>query len=117
MEKNIKTKKKRFISFKRTFKNYGLFTERTKFPEDEKTIIVLLKFNFCKFANFFADSKSKAQELSNDVSLVIFGHQTWDLEGGVNPPPSVSWFSSTLAGIGLSLNEYVMEFLKKNIFV
>ena len=31
---------------------------------------------------FFADSKSRAQELSNDVSFVIFGHQTWDLEGG-----------------------------------
>ena len=33
---------------------------------------------FCKFA----DSKSRAQELSNDVSFVIFRHQTWDLEGG-----------------------------------
>ena len=46
------------------------------------------KFNFCKFANFFADSKSRAQELSNDVSFVIFGHQTWDLEGGgqIDPP-------------------------------
>ena len=32
------------------------------------------KFNFCKFANFYADSKSRAQELSNDVSFVIFGH-------------------------------------------
>ena len=42
------------------------------------------KFNFCKFANFFADSKSRAQELSNDVSFVIFGHKTWDLEGGSN---------------------------------
>ncbi len=42
------------------------------------------KFNFSKFANFFADSKSRAQELSNDVSFVIFGHKTWDLEGGVN---------------------------------
>ena len=53
------------------------------------------KFNFCKFAIFFADSKSRAHELSNDVSFVIFGHQTWDLEegGGV---------SSTPAGIGLS---------------
>ena len=40
------------------------------------------KINFCKFANFFADSKSRVQELSNDVSFVIFGHQTWDLEGG-----------------------------------
>ena len=40
------------------------------------------KFNFCKFANFLADSKSRAQELSNDVSFVIFGHQTWDLGGG-----------------------------------
>ena len=39
-------------------------------------------FNFGKFANFFADSKSRAQELSNDVSIVIFRHQTWDLEGG-----------------------------------
>ena len=59
------------------------------------------------FANlqiFFADSKSRAQELSNDVSFVIFGHKTWDLEGGSNcPPPSISWFS-TPAGIGLSLN-------------
>jgi len=64
------------------------------------------KFNFCKFANFFADYKSRAQELSNDVSFVIFGHQTWDLEGGgvkLTPPPSISWFSSTPAGIGLKL--------------
>ena len=52
------------------------------------------KFNFRKFAKFFADSKSRAQELSNDVSFVIIGHQTWDLEGGV------SWFSSTPAEIG-----------------
>ena len=52
------------------------------------------KFNFCKFANFFADSKSRAQELSNDVSFVIFGHQTWDLEGGVKltPPPAYPGF-------------------------
>ena len=53
----------------------------------------------------FADSKSRAQELSNDVSFVIFvifRHKTLDLEGGVKlPPPSISWFSSTPAGIGL----------------
>ena len=44
--------------------------------------------NFCKFANFLADSKSRAQELSNDVSFVIFEHQTLDLEGGgqIDPP-------------------------------
>jgi len=54
---------------------------------------------FVKFAIFFADSKSGAQELSNDVSFVIFGHQTWDLEGG----PSISWFSSTTAEIGLKV--------------
>ena len=31
-----------------------------------------------------------------------FGHKTWDLEGvGQIDPPSVSWFSSTPAGIGL----------------
>ena len=28
---------------------------------------------------FFSDSKSWAPELSNDVSFVIFGHQTWDI--------------------------------------
>ena len=28
------------------------------------------------FANFFADSKSRAKELYNDVSFVIFGHET-----------------------------------------
>ena len=37
-----------------------------------------------QFANFFADSKNRAQGLSIDVSFVIFGHQTWDLEGGSN---------------------------------
>ena len=34
------------------------------------------------FANlqiFFAESKCRAQELSNDVSFVIFGHQTWHI--------------------------------------
>ena len=40
------------------------------------------------------DSKIRAQEIFDDVSFVIFGHQTWDLEG-------ISWFSSTPAGIGL----------------
>ena len=53
------------------------------------------KFNFCKFGIFFADSKSRAQELSNDVSFVIFGHQTWDLEGGggkLTPPLAYSGF-------------------------
>ena len=40
-------------------------------------------FANCQF--FFADSKSRAQELSNYVSFVIFGHQTWDLEGGGGP--------------------------------
>ena len=60
---------------------------------------------FLQICNFFlADSKSRAQELSNDVSFVIFGHQTWDLEvgGQIDPPPSVYWFSSTPAGIGLN---------------
>ena len=42
------------------------------------------KLNFCKFANFLGDSKSRAQELSNDVSFVIFGHKTRDLEEGSN---------------------------------
>ena len=53
------------------------------------------KFNFCKFAKNFADSKSRAQELSNDVSFVIFGYKTWDLEGGgqIDPlPPAYPGF-------------------------
>ena len=52
------------------------------------------KFNFCKLGHFFADSKSRAQELLNDVSFVIFGHQTWDLEGGgkIDPPPTYPGF-------------------------
>jgi len=44
---------------------------------------------------FLAYSKSKAQELSNDVSFFIFGHQPWDLErgGGVNlTPPAYPGF-------------------------
>ena len=44
------------------------------------------KFNFCKFANFFADSKSRAQELSNNVLFVIFEHKTWDLYPGFQVP-------------------------------
>ena len=49
------------------------------------------------FANlqfFFADSKSRALEFSNDVSFVIFGHKTWDLEGGgyIDPPPAYPGF-------------------------
>ena len=43
-----------------------------------------------------ADFKNRVQELSSDASFVIFEHQTWDLEGGVN----VYWF---LLGIGLKL--------------
>ena len=34
------------------------------------------------FANLQIFSLSRAQEFSNDISFVIFGHQTWDLEGG-----------------------------------
>ena len=56
------------------------------------------KFNFCKLANFFADSKSRVQELSNDVSFVIFGHQTWDLEGGGDPHPGYPGFQVSQQG-------------------
>ena len=41
--------------------------------------IFTLKLDFAKKNLIFADSKSRTQELSNDVSFVIFGHQTWDL--------------------------------------
>ena len=55
-----------------------------------KTGFCKKKFNFCKFANFFADSRSRAQKLSNDVSFVIFGHQIWDLE--LTPPQRILVF-------------------------
>ena len=53
--------------------------------------------------NFFADSKSRAQELSNDVLVSYLDIKYGIKRGGSNslPPPSVSWFSSTPARIGL----------------
>ena len=61
------------------------------------------KIKVCKFANFFGDSKSRAQELSNDVSFVIFGHQTWDLErpggGQIDPPPAYPGFQVPQQGL------------------
>ena len=48
--------------------------------------------------------KGEHKSFYNDVSFVIFGHQTWGLEGGgqIEPPlPSISWFSNTPAEIGL----------------
>ncbi len=58
---------------------------------------------------FFADSKRRVQELFNDVSFVIFGHHTWDLEGAWNQmdPPSISWCVSSPAGIGLRV-EFIL---------
>ena len=57
-----------------------------------------------KFTNFIAGSESRTSKLSNDVSFVIFVHQTWYLEGWVKLTPPhhrVSWFLSTPEGIGL----------------
>jgi len=46
-----------------------------------------------QICKFFADSKSRAQELSNNISFVIFGHKTWDLEGSqIDPPPAYPGF-------------------------
>ena len=36
------------------------------------------KLKFCKFAISLTDYKSRAYDLSNDVSFVIFGYQTQD---------------------------------------
>ena len=102
-----------------SFSFFGLFFFCKHFYY--KTGFCKKNFNFCKFANFFADFKSRAQELSNDVSFVEFGLHTWDLEGGgkIDPPPSVSWFSSTSAGIGLrvfmEMNSFPSNFRTGNI--
>ena len=37
-------------------------------------------FQFLQICYFFADSKSRAQVLSNDVTFVIFGHQTYKIQ-------------------------------------
>ena len=44
-----------------------------------------------KKTQFFADFKSRAQNLFNDVSFVILGHQTWDIEGGSTWPPTPAY--------------------------
>ena len=48
------------------------------------------KKRFSKFANFFQILKVQQKSFPlHDVSFVIFGHQTWDKEGGgSNSPPS-----------------------------
>ena len=40
---------------------------------------VIFKYlDLAEMSERFKDSESRAQDLSNDVSFVIFGHQTWD---------------------------------------
>ncbi len=41
----------------------------SEFRLGDLMLYVATKFNFRKFANFFADSKSRAQELSNEYHL------------------------------------------------
>ena len=45
--------------------------------------------------NFFADSKSRAQELSNNVYICHIWRSNMGFRVGITltPPPSVSWFS------------------------
>ena len=64
------------MAWSRAFKKCIIFHFLDKF-----FLQTFLLYN-CKFANSFADPESRAQKLSNDASFVIFGHKTWDLEGG-----------------------------------
>ena len=82
------------MAWSRSFKNvYFIIFWTTVFCKHFYFITGFCKiFNFCKSANFFADSKSKAQEISNDVSFVIFGHQTLNLEGGGQNDPAYPGF-------------------------
>ena len=54
----------------------------------------ILQIIFFANFNFFADSKSRAKGHYNDVSIVIFRHQTCDLRdlggGGYLTPPDMS---------------------------
>ena len=100
------------MAWSRAFQKCIIFHFLDKFFfENIFTIYLDFAIKISIFANlqiFFADIKSRAQELSNDVSFAIFGHQTWDLEGGgqIDPPPTISWFSSTPAEIGLKVTKF-----------
>ena len=69
---------------------------------------------FCKKKKIcFADSKRRAQLLSNGYHFFIFGHQTWDLEGeGSNwPPPAYLSFQ-----IGLTEVLITVYFPKNHLY-
>ena len=65
---------------------------------------VCKKINFCKFAKLFLPIlkvEHKSFHMMYLLSYLDIKH-AWDLDGGVKLTiPSVSWFSSTPAGIGL----------------
>ena len=79
------------MALSRAFQKCIIFHFLGNFFANIFTILLDFAIKNSIFANlqvFFADSKSRAQELSNDASFVIFGHKTWDLEGGgSNRPP------------------------------
>ena len=59
------------------------------------------KNHFLQIYNFFADIKSRAQELLDDVSFVIFGYKHGIYTGGggqLNPPLRILVFKYHLQG-------------------
>ena len=81
-----------------------MFKHCLNFPESN-TVCGPPPFLCDKLANFLQilEVEPKIFQIMNH--FVIFGHQTWGLEEGgeqVDPPPGVSWFSSTPPRIGLN---------------
>ena len=66
------------MAWSRAFQKCIIFHFLTKFFFAN---IFTIKLDFAIKNSIFANLQSRAQELSNDVSFVIFGHKTWDLEG------------------------------------
>ena len=76
------------MRFSRDFQNVYFIIFRSFFCKHFYIITRFWKKNqLLQICNFFAYSKSRAQEIFNNVSFVIFWHQTLDLEEGQIDPP------------------------------
>ena len=76
------------MTWSRDFQNVYFIIFRSFFLQTFHNITRFWKKNqLLQICNFFAYSKSRAQEIFNNVSFVIFWHQTLDLEEGQIDPP------------------------------
>ena len=67
------------------------------------------KFNFCKFVFFLQILKVEHKSF---LMMYHLSYLDMGFRGQITPPPSVFWFSSTPAGIGLRINIIKNLYLK-----